>query len=257
MADSIEVKDSLSQAKAAAFPESYIDWGAIIGGALLAVILSFILFTFGSALGLSAVSVDNQEGISLRWLAIAGGIWLIWTMVTSSAVGSYFAGRMRKPTNDANKDEIELRDGSSGLVSWAVATIFTLALAGIGIGTALSGVLQGSANLLESSSEGISSLVEENSAELAGLVLRNENAMPSEVVRNEIASILSRSIQRGGVSESDRNYLATIVSREVKIDTDEAQTRIDNIIKTAEDAYKKAFEAAEQARIFSLIAPLY
>jgi hypothetical protein len=37
-------------------PTSFVQWGAVIGGALVALALSLILIAFGSALGMAIVS---------------------------------------------------------------------------------------------------------------------------------------------------------------------------------------------------------
>ena len=47
---------------------SYVDWPAIFAGTALAVALSFVLLTFGSAIGLSVASFEPGEGVSLRWI---------------------------------------------------------------------------------------------------------------------------------------------------------------------------------------------
>ena len=39
-------------------PGHYLSWGAIIAGGLCAAAISFVLLTFGSAIGLSAVSIE-------------------------------------------------------------------------------------------------------------------------------------------------------------------------------------------------------
>lgn len=91
-----------------------MDLSDIVGGALVAISVSLVLITFGSALGLSFASAE-PGGQSLRWLAIGGGMWLLWQAVSSAAAGAYFAGRMRRPIGDADADEVETRDGAHGI----------------------------------------------------------------------------------------------------------------------------------------------
>ena len=45
-------------------PGHYLSWGAIIAGGLCAAAISFVLLTFGSAIGLSAVSPWPNTGLS-------------------------------------------------------------------------------------------------------------------------------------------------------------------------------------------------
>ena len=61
----------------------HIDWGAVIGGAFLAVATSFVLLSFGSAIGLTLTSPYAGEGLSLWGFAVAAALWLVWVQVSS------------------------------------------------------------------------------------------------------------------------------------------------------------------------------
>ena len=43
---------------------SFVEWGAVFAGAVLAAALSFVLLTFGTAIGLSATSPWPNSGLS-------------------------------------------------------------------------------------------------------------------------------------------------------------------------------------------------
>src|SRR5690606_3842306 len=71
------------------------------------------------------------------WIAIIGGLWLLWVQVSASIAGGYLAGRMRRRHGDATEYESDIRDGSHGLVVWALATLVAAFLAYSGaMGTA-------------------------------------------------------------------------------------------------------------------------
>ena len=106
---------------------------AIFAGTALAVALSFVLLTFGSAIGLSVVSVRAGRGRVAHWIAIASGIWFLWVAITSFAAGGYLAGRLRRPVGGASIDETEVRDGAHGLVVWAVGALVGAILAASGV----------------------------------------------------------------------------------------------------------------------------
>jgi len=57
---------------------SYIDWAAILAGAVFALALSILLMSFGASLGLSLTSPYEGEGLSAVWATIAVGIWFAW-----------------------------------------------------------------------------------------------------------------------------------------------------------------------------------
>ena len=45
---------------------SFVEWGAVLAGAVLAVAISFVLLTFGAAIGLSATSPWPNSGVSAK-----------------------------------------------------------------------------------------------------------------------------------------------------------------------------------------------
>jgi hypothetical protein len=72
---------------------SYVDWAAIIAGAVLATAISLVLLTFGSAIGLSMASLEPGSGVSLFWMAIVAALWLLWVQISSFLAGGYITGR--------------------------------------------------------------------------------------------------------------------------------------------------------------------
>ena len=102
---------------------SIVDWAAIIAGGLLATAISFILITFGSAIGLSLTSPYEGSGFSAVFLAVAVGLWVVWVQISSFIAGAYLAGRLRRRLPDATAHEVEVRDGSHGLLVWALGVV--------------------------------------------------------------------------------------------------------------------------------------
>lgn len=243
------VIDITTPAGPARSSERYVDLSDIVSGGLVATAVSLVLFSFGSALGLSFTSAEPGEGASLRWLAIGGGLWLVWQAVTSAAAGAYFAGRMRRPIGDADADEVETRDGAHGVAVWALATLVTALLAAAGVGGAARAV--GAA--IGGAVDGVATVISENSNYLAGVALRNDNGLPSRESRAEVASVLTRTLTDGEVTEADRAYLARVVASSSNLTPTEARARVDETVATAERARDEAIEAAEQARVFALI----
>src|SRR5690348_10469938 len=73
----------------------FIDWRAIIAGAILAAGVSFTLLAFGSGIGLSVVSTAPTWRDSSPWLWLLSGIFLLFVALCAFGVGGYAAGRMR------------------------------------------------------------------------------------------------------------------------------------------------------------------
>ena len=73
-------------------PVRYVDWPAILGGAVVGAAVAFVLGTFGTGLGLSLVSPYRGEGLPAWGLVIAIGLWTLWVAGTSFLAAGYIAG---------------------------------------------------------------------------------------------------------------------------------------------------------------------
>lgn len=131
----IERTETLTQASAPAYSHegSYVDWAAILAGAVVATSIAFVFTTFGAALGLSFASPYTGEGSAFA-AALAVGLWMLWTTISSFMVGGYITGRMRRRIDQAIGDEVHVRDGIHGLTVWAVAVLIGAVLLGSGTG---------------------------------------------------------------------------------------------------------------------------
>ena len=101
---------------------SYLEWGAVFGGAAIAVAMSVILLQFGAAVGLAVTDSVRSDG-GASWNVLIAGLWTTLVALAAASAGGYIAGRMRSRFGDAVADEVEFRDGAHGLVVWAVATL--------------------------------------------------------------------------------------------------------------------------------------
>ena len=116
---------------------SYIEWGPIIAGAITAAAISFLLLTFGGAIGLSLTSPWPQAGARLWVVAFAVMWWMVAVQIGSFAAGGYLAGRMRSRWGTATTPESQFRDSVHGLMVWAVGVLMGAVVLGIvGAGTA-------------------------------------------------------------------------------------------------------------------------
>lgn len=230
---------------------SYCDWPAIFAGAVFAAAFSLIMLTFGTGLGLSLVSAEPGEGISMQWWAIAAGLWFIWVAVSSFGAGGYLTGRMRRPVAGTTADEIETRDGVHGLTVWGAGTLIATVLAIGGIG----GLMNAAATATGTAAGGAADLVEDQGDYFASLVLRDEaGASPSPEAQSEVVTILARSVVEGEVSSADRDRLVQIAAAEADTQPAEVEQRVEEGVAAFEQAREDTIEAVEQTRIAGLIA---
>lgn len=116
---------------------SAVSWASVLAGAAAAAALSLILLVLGTGLGLAAMSPWAGEGAQAQTIGVTGIVWLALTQLAASGLGGYLAGRLRTRWRDTHVDEVHFRDTAHGLLSWAVATLFTAAL----LGATISGIL--------------------------------------------------------------------------------------------------------------------
>lgn len=229
-------------------PATNFDWSAIIGGALIASALSFVLFSFGSAAGVASVSPYSWNNPSVTTLSIVAAAWFSVVMIGSFLVGGYFAGRFRRPAAGAAPAERQARDGAHGLVVWAVSLLIGLGIAYCSASLAMTGAAQVASGAVAGATQAASQ--SGTSGALIDRMLRPATVDPNAPGRTdnpagEIAGILSDSaLRRGEITNEDRNYIASIVAANARIPQDEARKRVDSTIETAKQAADNARKIA-------------
>ena len=73
---------------AVSYPVSYVDWGAIVAGAVAAAALAFVLHSFGVAVGLALSSTAPTWRDASFALVALSGLYLV--LVAQGKVGSRF-----------------------------------------------------------------------------------------------------------------------------------------------------------------------
>src|SRR4029079_3001624 len=113
---------------------SYMEWSAVLAGAIGASAISFLLLTFGAAVGMTLSSpLPEASGLSVWGLVLATAWWAVMVEIGSFFAVGYLAGRMRMRWGTGSLDESRFRDGAHGFTVWAVGVLlgaFALAWAG-------------------------------------------------------------------------------------------------------------------------------
>ena len=116
MTESLGQKDELTALTAG----NYVEWGAIVAGSVVALAVSFVLLTFGAAAGLSAISPWNSTTTTIAAVSMGTALWMLLSYVWAFSLGGYLSGRMRHRRSSV-QSEVDFRDGSHGLLVWALA----------------------------------------------------------------------------------------------------------------------------------------
>jgi hypothetical protein len=228
---------------------SHVDVGAILGGAVVAAAISWVMTSFGAGIGLAAASTNSDFGHGGVAIGVATGLWVLWIAVSSFAVGGYIAARMRRLTFDSSEHERDLRDGAHGLLAWAVGVIFLACLAvpavvGVTKGLADSGAARAIARTSgDSDATGLAHAVDRLSRSGA-------SGAPADTTtfRGDLQRSLELAASSGAMAADDKAYLSQQIAAREGVTPAEATTRIDDAVARLAAAAQKAREVAASAR---------
>jgi hypothetical protein len=229
-------------------------WGAVFAGGLAAVGVSLILLVLGSGLGLASISPWASASVTATGLAIGAAIWLVVVQWLASGFGGYVAGRLRTKWADRFSDEVFFRDTAHGFLAWAVGTILMVgvfAFAGMSAVTATALGIGAAASQVDASDAGAAD------SYFVDQLFRTEtppvDAAATDEGTREATPIFTRAVLGQG-AETDRTYLAQLVSRRTGLAQPEAEQRVDQVIAETKEAADTARQASATASIMQALA---
>jgi hypothetical protein len=244
---------------------SFVEWGAVLAGAFLAAAISFVLLTFGTAIGLSATSPWPNSGASAKVIASVAVFWAMAQQIGAFMAGGYVAGRMRSRWHETGH-EAEFRDGLHGGLVWAVGVVIGAALflstAGLVAKTGAE-VAGGAAAVAGTSTNDPMGAVLDTmlrpttvaqaqstpgsgppASAPASPATPRARAAAGDDTRGEMSRILASSVANGSLTADNRAYLVQLVSQRAGISQQEAERRVDQAVNAARQAADKARRAA-------------
>jgi hypothetical protein len=242
-----------------------VEWSPVIAGAVLASAISFVLLTFGAAIGLSATSPWPHAAVSPQVVATLAVLWALVQQIGAFMVGGYIAGRMRTRWSEAAQHEVEFRDGLHGGLVWALGVVIGAALLLAGAGAAArTGIDLAKTAAATSTSNPFETVIDAMmrptsvaqaapaassppaaTAPATGARPQAQAAQPvGEETRAEIARVLAGAVASGSLSEQNRTYLVQLVSQRSGVPQQEAEKRVNEAINAAREAVDKARRAA-------------
>ena len=254
---------------------SAVAWGAVIAGAVVAMVTSMVLIMLGSGLGFVAVSPWTADADTAKAIGIGAVVWLVAMQLVSAALGGFVGGRLRTRWS-ASPDEVFFRDTAHGLLVWGVATLVTAVLftyaatsvvsgvARVGATAASAGVAAtglGAAALLKGEAakgtpmnEADSGARPARSAYYGDMMLRSDRpaAEPeSAQLRGEFARLIAMGMTQD-LSKADLDHMAQTIATRTGISQTEAEQRVKTVMSQAKqeatEAEQKVRAAADQAR---------
>jgi hypothetical protein len=215
-----------------------MQWGPAVAGALLAAAIALVLHAFAAAIGLAVSSTSPTWRDSSIALHLLSGLYMVLSAIVSFGAGAYVAGRLATRPGDRT-DEIEFRDGSLGLVVWALAILLT-AFISFATAQALTRLAAPSGG----SPGSAQSVAGENIVAFdLDRLLRTDRRPPNTDIgyaRSEAARILLTSAGHAGMASEDRAYLTRLVSNTTGLAAPDAEKRVETVVTQVRDNIRKA-----------------
>lgn len=237
---------------------SAVSWGPIIAGSVAATAITMLLMLFGSGFGLTMVSPFASEGASATTFAVSTAIGLIVVQWISAAFGGYLTGRLRTKWSGVHTNEVYFRDTAHGFISWAIATLFLVAVLGSAISSTIGTGVQAASSVASGAASAASSAAGaaangDSSNYFVDMLLRPgspaaANSEQPAQTASEVSRILLNAAATGEMPAEDRAYLDQLVASRTGLSEADAKARVDGVLTRIDEAKKSAQEAAETAR---------
>jgi hypothetical protein len=214
----------------------FVHWTPVIAGALVASALSLVLIAFGGSLGLSVASTAPTWRDTSASLTLLSGLYLVLTALVSFGFGGYVAGRLRTTWDPGLHSEfVEFRDGTHGLLSWALAVVISGLIAAV-IASAIG------SKSVASPTTPVANTGEALIAYDLDRLFRSERREQGNLAysRAEGSRILLAATSRAGMKPDDRQYLSRLVASQTGIAQPDADRRVEEAIAAATLAVKRA-----------------
>ena len=221
---------------------STINWGPIIAGTVAAAAIALVLHAFASAVGMSISSTAPTWRDASFALVLLSGLYLLVTAIISYGFGAYVAARLQPRTGIAFDDDLDYREGTRGLLVWALATLLTamMALAVAQMTPRLAAPGAGAGPSTSVAGENIIAF------DLDRLFRgeRRPAADSMDYLRAEASRILLSGSSHRGILPEDRAYLVRLVSGVTGLAPPDAERRVAAVAESARDNIKRARQSA-------------
>jgi len=233
---------------------SGVSWPAVWAGGFVTAALSLILLALGTGLGFASVSVWSGSGVSAAKIGVAAILWLIVTQFISSSMGGYLAGRLRTKWTGIHSDEVFFRDTAHGFLAWSVAVVVTAAF----LTTAATSLTGASASSPTKGTTGSHGETQANAYYVDSLFRGSLSKSTTETAQSseEAGTIFAFALLHGGLSDSDRSYLAQEVTAKTGLNQADADKRVSSAFLEAQTAAEATRKALAYMLLWTFIALL-
>ena len=233
-----------------------ISWSAIFGGVVLVISIQVLLSLLGAGVGLNTVNVNAGSTPDGSSFGIGAGLWWVISSCIALFAGGYAAAWLAG-------NEIKFDGMLHGLITWGIATLFTIYL----LSSAIGSLVGGGFSALGSTASAVGGSVKDAAAPLANaagispdLVQQQTRAylaptntdpatMSPQDAQKEIASNLATFAQGGTDAPAAKQRIIAITAAQMKISQADAAKKFDDAQaktqQTIDAGKQKARDAAD------------
>lgn len=233
-----------------------VSWGAVLAGAVTALVVQLILAMIGLGAGLTAVSATSTgENPTAGTLSLGAGLWWAFSGIFASAVGGFLAGRL------SGRPAVRVA-GYHGLTAWAVTTLVVVYLLSSALGSLVGGAFSTVGSALGGAGQAIGGGVRTAAQAAAPSLTRAGN--PLEDVQRRVrdasggqdpaalrdaASSAMSAVLTGDPSRKAEaeDRAANAIARAQNIPVDQAKQQVQNYEQQYQGAVADAREQARRA----------
>ena len=220
---------------------SAVSWPAIVAGAVVAAAVSVLLLALGSGFGLASVS-PWAGGASPLTFTVMTAIWLIVMQWIASGLGGYLTGRLRTRWIGTHAHEVFFRDTAHGFLSWALATVITVAL------FSSAAIMATGAGVHAAAPAAVSQQALGYDVDVLFRSPHPDVTPSAADTRAEAARILASGAANGAVPAADRAWLGQLIVTHAGVSQAEADQRVGIVADREQAAVAQAKQAADTAR---------
>jgi methyl-accepting chemotaxis protein len=226
-----------------------ISWGAVLAGAVLALVIQLVLNMLGIGIGAAALDPGSGDNPSASSFSIGAGIWFALSGILAALIGGYAAGRLSGQPKESSA-------GWQGLTSWAVSTLVVFYLLTTTIGSLIGGTFRTLGSVAGATAQTAAEAASQPGGkdpfsaieEAMGAATGGQTAGLSDAAVAAVRAALT-----GGAEQSQeaREKAAQAISQSQNIPIEQARTQVaqyeQQYRETAEEAKQTATQVADTA----------
>lgn len=247
-----------------------VSWGAILAGAVAALVVQIIVNMIGLGVGLSMLDASGaNDNPTAGHFSLGAGLWWVGSGIVASLIGGYLAGRLSgRPSTSTG--------GYHGLVSWAVTTLVVLYLLTSTIGGLIGGAFGTVASAIGGAGQAIGGTAQTVAQAAAPSLTKLSNPLdgiesqvrqstggqdPAQLRDTAVGALRAALTGDAAQKQQAEDRAVEALAKAQNIPVDQARTQVQGYQKqyadAVADAKQKSKVAAEETRKAASAGALY